>query len=633
MENIKILIVEDELLIAENLAMKLKKFGYIIGDIVSSGKAALEYIKSDKPDLILMDIAIKGSMDGIETAAKIGEIEKIPIVYLTAYADDKTLDRASQTNCYGYILKPFKDRELHATIKITLKKHQEQTEIQNSFNEAINQYFSEENSISIDSHIDSLTQLPNRLLVRELFEQLLSKYKNPSNPSELQPQKQETAEHITNSNISKTNKTQTNKNILGIIYLELDKLQRINDSLGNESGDLLIQGVAERLKKCSDNCDDNCGGESCIARLHNSEFVILLGGITLRQQAGDFARIVLERLNKPFSIGGKEIFLTASIGIALYPLDQVEIDRLLKQAKRAMKHAQEQGGNQYKFYTAALKMSGSLVSEDYLSLETDLHYGLERKELELYYQPKINLRTGQIESTEALIRWNHPKLGVIPPDKFIDIAEASSLMESIGEWALKEACQKTHKWHQAGFNYLTTAINLSGCQFKQLDLFHKLTQILFDSNLDPQFLELELTEKILVDNVKANVQRMNLIKKLGIKIAIDDFGTGYSSLGYLQQFPFDTLKIHRSFLKNIDRNPTNAIITKSIIEMAHQLKLKVVAEGVETQAELAFLVEHKCDRAQGYLFSRPLPTKEFEQLLLSRKCFPIPNSAFSTAKP
>ena len=355
MKNIKILIVEDELLIAENLAMKLKKFGYIIGNIVSSGKAALEYVKSEKPDLILMDIAIKGNMNGIQTAAKINEKAEIPIIYLTAYADDETLDKATQTNCYGYILKPFKDRELHATIKVALKKQHEQTAIQNSLQEAINQYSSKQ----VDIHIDSLTKLPNRLFVRDLFEYLLSKYKNLS---ESQSQKQQVGKSVTNSDIS-----QVTQNIVGILYFQLDRFQRINDSLGNKSGDLLIQAIAERLKECSDNGE----GESCIARLHNSEFVILLGGITLRQQAADFARIVLERLNQPLLIGGQEIFLTASIGITLYPLDQVEIDLLLKQAKRAMKYSQEQGGNQYKFYTAALKMTDNLVSEDYLSLETD----------------------------------------------------------------------------------------------------------------------------------------------------------------------------------------------------------------------------------------------------------------------
>lgn len=296
-----------------------------------------------------------------------------------------------------------------------------------------------------------------------------------------------------------------------------------------------------------------------------------------------------------------------------------------------MKHAQEQGGNQYKFYTVALKTNEYVVRGNSLSLETDLHYALERQELELYYQPKINLKTGQIIGTEALLRWNHPKLGLIPSDKFIRIAETTNLIESIGEWALEKACQKTKNWHQAGFNFLTIAINLSGRQFKQLNLFHKLTQILFNSNLEPQFVELELTETILVDNIKANIQRMNLIKKLGMNISIDDFGTGYSSLRYLQQFPFDSLKIDRCFIDNIDQNQTNAIITKTIIDMAHQLNLKVIAEGVETEAELAFLVENNCDQVQGYLLSRPLPTKELEKLLTSKKRFSIPNSAVSMA--
>ena len=613
MEKIKILIVEDELLIAENLAMKLRKLGYIIGGIVSSGRAALEYINSEKPDLILMDIAIKGNMDGIETAAKIGEQEEIPIVYLTAYADDETIERASNTNCYGYLLKPFKDRELQATIKVVLKKHQKNAEIQNSLQEAINKFSSEKNSL----HIDSLTQLPNQFLLQELFEYLVSKYENTSN---LQPQQQEKTRQTQNQNILKDN-----KNLIGIMYLGLDKFQRFNDSLDNENRNLLIQLVAERLTKCIENRES----ESCIVSLQNNEFAILLSGITLRQKAADFASFILAELNQTFSLDKGEIFLTSSIGISFYPLDNVEIDRLLKLAKIAMKHAQEQGGNQYKFYTVALKTNEYVVRGNSLSLETDLHYALERQELELYYQPKINLKTGQIIGTEALLRWNHPKLGLIPSDRFICIAETTNLIESIGEWALEKACQKTKNWHQAGFNFLTIAINLSGRQFKQLNLFHKLTQILFNSNLEPQFVELELTETILVDNIKANIQRMNLIKKLGLNISIDDFGTGYSSLRYLQQFPFDSLKIDRCFINNIDQNQTNAIITKTIIDMAHQLNLKVIAEGVETEAELAFLVENNCDEVQGYLLSRPLPTKEWEKLLTSKKCFSIPNSAVS----
>ena len=609
MENSHILIVEDECLMADALALKLTNWGYGIRGIVSSGKAALESVKSAPPALILMDIALAGSMDGIDTAAQIGETADIPIVYLTAYADDQTVERASQTNCHGYILKPFQDRQLQATLKIALQKHQEQTEIHHLCQEALHQSSASEQSL----YTDSLTQLPNRLFVRELFDYLCSKYENSAETENPPPPPAPPG----TINLPGTN---VNPPLLGLLYLELDRFSRLHDCLAHEHQEFLIQAVAQRLRELGEQGE----GETSIARLHQSEFVLLLAGLTRRQQATALAQMVLERLHQPFLIGGQELFVTASIGLAFYPLDHLELEQLLKQAQRALKHAQQQGGNQYQFYTPALQVRGYGRLSAPLSLETDLHYALERQELALYYQPIIQLRTGQIVSTEALIRWHHPRLGLIAAAKFIELAEASGQLESIGAWAINQACHQTYQWHQAGFPQLTVALNLSGRQFQQVALFQQLTQIFFDSYLAPQFLQLELTEKILVDNVKANVQRLHLLKKLGLNLALDDFGTGYSSLSYLQQFPFDTLKIDRSFLHHLDRHPTNAIITKTIIEMAHQLKLKVVAEGLETQTELAFLLQHQCDWAQGYLFSRPLPTSEFEHLLLSRHCFPLP---------
>ncbi len=612
MNNIKILIVEDELLIAENLSIKLKNLGYTVANIVSSGNAALKYINSDKPDLILMDIAIKGKMDGIQTVAKIKNIAEIPIIFLTAYADDETLERATQTGCYGYILKPFKDRELHATIKIALKKHQETTVTQNSLievTELLNQYSLEKNSI----YEDSLTKLPNQLMLRDLFVYLLSGIDNsssPDNQNQLQPD---------------SNQSTINKKLIAVVYLKLDRFQRIINYLGNEKSDFLIKSVAKRLAKYTNNFDH----EGVTIRLQHSEFAILLPGLQQRQTASNFAQLILDGLREPFLIDNEKIFLTASIGISFYPFDNLEIDRLIEQAKQTMLYAQEQGGNKYKLYTSAFKVMTSGVSND-LSLEADLHHAMEHNELELYYQPKVNIKTGKVVSTEALIRWNHPKFGLILPNKIIPLAEASGLIESIGEWVLRAACHQIKLWHQAGFDFLRVAVNLSGHQFKQSDLFHKLTQLLFESNVDPHFLELELTEQVLVENAKVNIQRLNLIKKLGIKVCLDDFGTGYSSLGYLHQFPFDILKIDRCFIKNIDQNVKNAVITKAIIEMAHQLDLRVIAEGIETEAELAFLVKYQCDDVQGYLFGRPLPAQQFEQLLFSDKCFSIVNSALLT---
>ena len=249
-------------------------------------------------------------------------------------------------------------------------------------------------------------------------------------------------------------------------------------------------------------------------------------------------------------------------------------------------------------------------------MEAELHHALEREEFELYYQPKVNLKTNKIIGAEALIRWNHPVMGRIGAGKFIPLAEESGLIRPIGEWILDRACKQTKAWHNLGLNFLNIGINLSGSQFRQSDLFHQITQALFNSSLEPQYLELELTEKVLVENIKTNIQRMNLLKKLEVKIVLDDFGTGYSSLGYLQQFPFDILKIDSSFIHNIDSDPVNAVITKTIIGMAHELGLKVVAEGVESEAELNFLKNSQCDEIQGFIFSRPLNAREFQKLAM-----------------
>ncbi|MBE9167399.1 EAL domain-containing protein [Pleurocapsales cyanobacterium LEGE 06147] len=617
MSSIKILIVEDELLIAKNLAGKLKKLEYTIVDIVSSGEAALQSVSSCQPDLILMDIAIKGSIDGIETAAQIKTISDVPIIYLTAYADDRTLERAASTSCYGYILKPFRVRELHATIKMALNKHQEQVLVKQSLLETGSQYSSDNDSI----YRDPLTNLPNQLLLRDLFDHLLSSDSGQSSvelqgESTVLPAREPSSRaQRTQSLLDSANREEQPTNpqkFLAVLHLNLDRFQRIYDTLGNSSGDLLIQETVERLTSC-------IGNGGTVIRLHNDAFVILQAAVKDRQTTANFARIILERLRQPFILIEREIFLTASIGISLYPSDDTELDKLLQQANMAMRYAQEQGGNQYKFYTTTFR----LVSSNDLCLETDLHYALERKELEIHYQPKVNCHSGQIVGAEALLRWAHPERGLIAPDRFITLAEESGLIETIGEWVLKHACQQAKVWHKAGLESFTIAVNISGRQFKQLDLFHKIAQILSNTNLDPNFLILELTEKILVEDVNKNIQRLNFIKKLGVQIALDDFGTGYSSLSYLQQFPFDMLKIDRCFVRNVDKNRKSAAIIQNIIQMAHDLDLKVTAEGIERQAELDCLRQYNCDELQGYLFSYPLSAQDFEALVLRSQRLPI----------
>lgn len=611
MESINILIVEDELLIAENLAVKLKKLKYNVIGIVDSGQAAIAKIEKQQTDIILMDIAIKGTIDGIETAKIIREKYDLIIIFMTAYADDKTLDRASTIGCYGYLLKPYKERELHATIKIALQKHQEQESIHKSLTEVselLGKYSAEKGNI----YEDSLTKLPNRLMLQELFNYLLLGMQGSDETSDDSEQSEQAG---------------LNKKLLSFIYIKIDRFERILASLGEEQSDLLIQALAQRLMLNANEQINEC----VLLRLDYSEFCTLQSNLEHRQAALDYAQTLLEQLRLPFTINDNNYFLTASLGIAFYPFDHQQIERLLEQAKQAMHYAQEQGGNKFKRYSSAFRIVAANSNND-LALEADLHQAVAQNQLELYYQPKVNLHTGKVRSAEALIRWNHPELGLLLPNKIMPLAEACGLMDQIGAWILKSACQQTKTWHQAGFDYLKIAINLSGHQFKQTDLFHKLTQLLFELNLDAKYLELELTEEVLVENIQSNIQKLNLIKKLGIKVTLDDFGTGYSSLGYVHQFPFDVLKIDRCFITNIDQNPKNAVITKSVIEMAHQLGLVVVGEGVETQAELNFLIEHQCDEVQGYFFARPLPLPDFEKLLISDKCYLTELAKLSEAK-
>ncbi len=594
MSSIKILLVEDELLIAKNTKRQLEKLGYTVTDIASSGTVAIQCVRLNQPDLILMDIAIKGHMNGIETAKEIQAIKDIPVIYLTAYADDATIKEAASTGSYGYLMKPLNARELHATIQIVINKHQEQRMIEQSLRETVNQYSSDYHSI----YKNNLTDLPNKLFLRDLFTYLLSSL-------------EDTQLNINDDSEGLVTSESGQQKLLAVFYLQLDRFHKIYDSLDNDSKNALLQNIAKRLTDCVEKLEF----PGTTLHLELNEFLVMFAGFNRRQIVNDYAQKIINSLTQPLAIDNKEIFSSVNIGISFYPFDNTEIEELLQQAKQAMNYAHEQGTNRYHWYTLAFNIQASKAADE-IALETELHYALERKELKVYYQPKIELITNKIVGAEALLRWNHSEMGMISPETFIPIAEESGLIQPISEWILSQACRQTKAWHDAGLGLIKIAVNLSGHQFKQSDIFHQITQILFNSGIEAKYLELELTEKILVENIKANVRRLKLIKKTGIQIALDDFGTGYSSLGYLQQFSFDILKIDRCFIRNIDRNTTNAVITQTIIQMAHQLGLKVVAEGVETEAELEFLKENKCDEVQGFLFSYPLSAKDFGRLLM-----------------
>ena len=369
--------------------------------------------------------------------------------------------------------------------------------------------------------------------------------------------------------------------------------------------------MAERLKPIVIS-DDNI-----IAYLNSGEFAIVLSSVEDNQAVAIAAQEILNCFSQPFGLDGQSIFMTASIGISVCPRDGFSLDKLLQRSRKAIAKAQQDGGNQYKFYIATEHEIGA----DQLMLETDLRYALERGELLLHYQPQVSLQTDRIVGAEALLRWDHPKRGAISPGTFIPLAEMTGLIEPIGEWVLQTACQQAKVWNENGCGLLRMAVNLSARQFNQPNLLLQLDRILKNTGIDPAYLELELTESMLVENPEMAIDSLESLKAIGIEIAIDDFGTGYSSLSYLQQFPFDSLKIDRCFVRNIDTNPKNSAIATAIISMANQMQLKTIAEGVETTAELDFFRKHQCNEVQGYLFSRPLPATEFEKLVRDSKTF------------
>ena len=574
MEQIKILIVEDEPILALDLANKLKRLGYEITDLVSNGEVAINVVKQAQPDLIFMDIKLKGAMDGIETATHILQIKDIPIVYLTGYADEEMVERAEQTGCYGYMLKPCREIELYAAIKIVLKKHQELAKVRRSLHDNFALVASNQSNYNL------VTQLPNRLSLQKKF-----------------------AQTVQQRNIDK-NQLESFQSA-AIVYLNVDRFNRVNNNLGPDYGNLLLQQISQRLATIQRD-------EVLLSHLNADEFALVFFSIENRQQILRKLEPVIEQFNHPFVLDRREIFLTTSIGIAVYPWDSNEIEQLLQQAHQGMSQAKQLGGNQYQFYQATVAENNA----DLLTLETDLRYALNRKELQLHYQPQISLQTGQIVGAETLIRWYHPHQGIISPSIFIPLAEQIGLINEIGEWVLSQACQQMKTWQSRNLTVNRIAVNLSGRQFNQANLGQTLIKILQTTQLNSRCLELELTESTLIADLELTIRQLNILKALGLKIGVDDFGTGYSSFSYLQKFPFDILKIDRSFVQDLGNNRKNTAITKALIQMAHQLNLKVIAEGVETETELIFLIKNKCDEIQGYFFSPPLPVEEFEQLLI-----------------
>ncbi|MEO0801559.1 MAG: EAL domain-containing protein [Cyanobacteria bacterium J06642_2] len=389
---------------------------------------------------------------------------------------------------------------------------------------------------------------------------------------------------------------------VGLLFLDLDRFKTINDSLGHIVGDELLQDMAQRLRQC-------VGKDDKLARWGGDEFTILVPDVTSTDQIVDLAERAIAAFVPPFSYASHELHITCSVGAAIFPLHGTTPQALLKNADTALFQAKEQGRNTYRIYTSAMNAQAS----ERLMLENKLRQAIAREELELHYQPQLDVKTNLVTAVEALVRWEHPELGRLSPGVFIPIAEETGLITAIGEWVLRTACQQVKTWQSQGLPLLRVAVNLSARQFQQSNLVHTVAEILQETQLKPQYLELEITESIAMLDIDMTIRVLREMREMGVQISIDDFGTGYSSISYLQQFPFDTLKIDQSFVRDVADNDTAAAIAEAVITLGQGLRLCVLAEGVETEEQLDFLRSRDCDVIQGYWFSRPLPPQQLAE--------------------
>ena len=437
-----------------------------------------------------------------------------------------------------------------------------------------------EEQILHQAHFDSLTDLPNRFLTMDRLSQML-------------------------------NESKRSREKVSVLFIDLDDFKKINDSLGHEVGDKVLIEASRRLLT-------SVRAGDTVARLSGDEFIVLLSGLHKPEAAQIIAEKILDSFRRIFEIDGRELLITASIGIAIYPDDSASTSGLLKSADSAMYHSKESGRNTFSFFTERMNQE---VSKR-LALEEQIHGALERKEFSVYYQPLINVKTGHIVGAEALLRWNNPVLGSVPPGDFIPIAEQTGLIIKLGEFVLEEALNKTAEWQKEFDSEFRIAVNISPRQFLKTSLFEDIKRLLAASGIQPQQLELEITEGVLMTGHTYIEETLNKITGLGILVAMDDFGTGYSSLSYLRSYPFRILKIDQSFVRDISLDKADRELISAAISMAHGLNLIVIAEGVETEEQLRYLRAQGCDYAQGYLFSKPINSADMTKLLKLRSTLP-----------
>jgi diguanylate cyclase (GGDEF)-like protein len=571
-----VLVVDDEKAFRLLAHAALSASGYQIIE-AENGECALALLeKGCSPELVLLDLVMSG-LDGFTVCSEIRKFpggQHIPILIMTGL-DDKEWRGEYRTRKKNGDL--FWERASISAIRDDAGALTNLLAIK----ENITDYKESENYIQYLAYYDGLTGLPNRILFREKMQDALA------------------------------NALRTNEAVV-VMLLDLNNFKRINETLGHHSGDLLLQHVAGQLLGSFRQSDIlmrlTVNDSHQIARMGGEEFALCLPHVSKPQDAIVAVRRILTDLSNPFTIDGQEVFISGKIGIAVYPQDGEDVDTLIKNAEAAMHHAKQSDSEDFRFYSTSMNANAARK----LSLEGLLRRALERKEFHLLFQPQVDAHTLQLIGVEALLRWENAMLGSISPAEFIPLAEETGLIEALGEWVFESTCEQARIWQRAGFPPIRMAVNVSGLQLRRQRLLGIARSILDASGIDPQYLELELTESSLLQDTKTAKSLLYGFKDLGIRIAVDDFGTGYSSLSYLRKFPLDVLKMDKSFVKGVVRASNDAALAAAIISLGHSLGLEVVAEGVETSAQLEFLQQNRCDLIQGYVVAKPMRPEKFE---------------------
>jgi diguanylate cyclase (GGDEF)-like protein len=540
---------------------------------VGSAEEALLVLARKKFDLVISDINM-GGMSGLELVPHVHSIAPDCIVVMISGQNNiESAVEALRAGAFDYIMKPFDVRQVEAAVERALKQSsllQEKRSYKDQLEQLVTQRTAEVNHLA---YYDTLTGLPNRTLFEDRLEQAVAV-------------------------------AQRAGGLLGVLFIALDQLKKVIDSLGHVAGDLLMKQVAGRLRRCVTEGDT-------VARFGADEFAVMLAHVDGAKDTVEMIGSIRDALLPPFDLDGQELFATTSVGVSLFPHDGKEGRRLLKNAASALSRARKSGGDSYRFY---MKDMNSAASKQF-ALETSLRHAVDNEEFVLHYQPRLAIDSLKITGVEALIRWQHPQFGLLAPSEFIPLAEDNGLILPIGEWVLRTACRQNREWQKRGIPPICVGVNVSARQFQEQQLADLVPDILAKTGLAARYLDLELTESSIMGNAPEAIDVLTRLKSMDVTISIDDFGTGFSSLSYLKRLPIDTLKIDQSFVRDVTTDPDDAALVMAIVTLAHNLRLQVVAEGVETEEQLKFLHLLRCDEVQGFFFSKPLSAPGLEQLL------------------